>query len=103
MIRGIHHTSISTGDLDRMLGFYRDLVGVEVLFEVDFSGAEIEEAVNSGLYEAFYAKTDLTNDHVLHALSETVPLSRTMAEQIERQRAWVAGRARDASRPRSPK
>ncbi|MEN3974677.1 VOC family protein [Emcibacter sp. SYSU 3D8] len=42
MIRGIHHTSISTGDLDRMLGFYRDLVGIEVLFEVDFSGAEIE-------------------------------------------------------------
>jgi catechol 2,3-dioxygenase-like lactoylglutathione lyase family enzyme len=42
MIRGIHHTSISTGNLDRMLGFYRDLVGVEVLFEVDFGGAEIE-------------------------------------------------------------
>lgn len=42
MIRGIHHTSISTGDLDRMLGFYRDLVGMEVLFEVDFSGADIE-------------------------------------------------------------
>jgi SpoVK/Ycf46/Vps4 family AAA+-type ATPase len=66
-----------------------------------FSGAEIEEAINSGLYEAFYAGTDLTSEHVLHALSETVPLSRTMAEQIERQRGWVAGRARDASRPRS--
>jgi SpoVK/Ycf46/Vps4 family AAA+-type ATPase len=67
----------------------------------NFSGAEIEEAINSGLYEAFYAKSDLTTEHVLHALSETVPLSRTMAEQIERQRAWVAGRARDASRPRA--
>jgi SpoVK/Ycf46/Vps4 family AAA+-type ATPase len=67
----------------------------------NFSGAEIEEAINSGLYEAFYSKTDLTTDHILHALSETVPLSRTMAEQIECQRAWVAGRARDASRPRS--
>jgi catechol 2,3-dioxygenase-like lactoylglutathione lyase family enzyme len=42
MIRGIHHTSISTNDLDRMLDFYRDLVGMEVLFEVDFGGAEIE-------------------------------------------------------------
>jgi len=67
----------------------------------NFSGAEIEEAINSGLYEAFYANTDLTTDQILHALSETVPLSRTMAEQIERQRGWVAGRARDASRPRS--
>jgi len=67
----------------------------------NFSGAEIEEAINSGLYEAFYAHTDLTTDHILHAVTETVPLSRTMAEQIERQRAWVAGRARDASRPRN--
>jgi len=65
-----------------------------------FSGAEIEEAINSALYEAFYAGGDLTNPQILNALSETVPLSRTMAEQIERQRAWVAGRARDASRPR---
>jgi len=27
MIRGIHHTAISTGDLERALGFYRDLLG----------------------------------------------------------------------------
>jgi AAA+ superfamily predicted ATPase len=68
-----------------------------------FSGAEIEESINSALYEAFYARTDLTTGHVLTALSETVPLSRTMSENIERQRAWVAGRARDASRPRPEK
>jgi SpoVK/Ycf46/Vps4 family AAA+-type ATPase len=66
-----------------------------------FSGAEIEEAVNSGLYEAFYSGGDLTTDYILTAISETAPLSKTMAEQIERQRAWVAGRARDASRPRA--
>ena len=30
MIRGIHHTAISTGDLDRALEFYRDLLGFEV-------------------------------------------------------------------------
>jgi AAA+ superfamily predicted ATPase len=65
-----------------------------------FSGAEIEEAVNSGLYEAFYGGTDLGTEHVLRAIGETVPLSKTMSEQIEQQRAWVAGRARDASRPR---
>ncbi len=66
-----------------------------------FSGAEIEEAINSGLYEAFYARGDLDTAHVLNAIAETVPLSRTMAEQIERQRAWVAGRARNASHPRT--
>lgn len=29
MIRGIHHTSISTRDLDRLLGFYVGLVGLQ--------------------------------------------------------------------------
>ena len=33
MIRGVHHTAISTGDLDRALAFYRDLLGLRVLFE----------------------------------------------------------------------
>ncbi len=28
----------------------------------DFSGAEIEEAINSALYDAFYAKQELTTD-----------------------------------------
>jgi adenylate kinase family enzyme len=63
----------------------------------DFSGAEIEEAINSGLYDAFYAKTELTNEHVLTALGQTVPLARTMDEQINRLRSWADGRARNAS------
>jgi catechol 2,3-dioxygenase-like lactoylglutathione lyase family enzyme len=33
MIRGIHHTAISTGDLERALGFYRDLLGFEVVMD----------------------------------------------------------------------
>ena len=33
MIRGIHHTAISTGDLDRIVGFYRDVIGFEVVSE----------------------------------------------------------------------
>ena len=33
MIRGIHHTAISTSDFQRALGFYRDLLGFEVVFE----------------------------------------------------------------------
>jgi catechol 2,3-dioxygenase-like lactoylglutathione lyase family enzyme len=32
MIQGIHHTAISTGDLDRALRFYRDLLGFEEVF-----------------------------------------------------------------------
>jgi hypothetical protein len=63
----------------------------------DFSGAEIEEAINSALYDAFYAKEELTTDHVLKAIGETVPLARTMDEQINRLRSWAEGRARNAS------
>ena len=63
----------------------------------DFSGAEIEESINSALYDAFYAQGEITTEHVLIALRETVPLARTMDEQINRLRSWAEGRARNAS------
>ncbi|MCH2173456.1 VOC family protein [Myxococcota bacterium] len=33
MIQGIHHTAISTGDLDRSLRFYRDVLGFELMMD----------------------------------------------------------------------
>lgn len=62
-----------------------------------FSGAEIEEAVNSALYDAFHDRTELANEHLQNAVEQTVPLSRTMAEQIRTLREWASGRARLAS------
>jgi ATP-dependent 26S proteasome regulatory subunit len=67
----------------------------------DFSGAEIEEAIISALYDAFYAKEELATAHVLAALSQTVPMAKTMAEKIAAQRNWAKGRARNASLPRT--
>jgi hypothetical protein len=72
----------------------------------EFSGAEIEEAVNSALYDAFYAKQELTTLNIQTSLAQTVPLAKTMDEQISRLRRWAEGRARNASVPReagSPK
>ena len=43
MINGVHHTSISTGNMDRLLDFYCNLLGVELLFETTFDGPEIED------------------------------------------------------------
>jgi hypothetical protein len=63
----------------------------------NYSGAEIEQAVISGLFEAFSRQTELTTAHVLEALRQAVPLSRTMSEQINGLRAWADGRARNAS------
>lgn len=69
----------------------------------EFSGAEIQEAVISALYDAFYAQQDLTTDHILKSLQQTVPLSKTMDEQINRLRSWADGRARNASVVRTAK
>src|SRR6266542_460008 len=63
----------------------------------NFSGAEIEEAINSALYDAFDAHGQLTTRHVLTALAQTVPLAKTMDEQISHLRSWAEGRARNAS------
>ncbi|MCI0744292.1 MAG: AAA family ATPase [Verrucomicrobia subdivision 3 bacterium] len=67
----------------------------------NFSGAEVEEAIISALYDAFYAGQDLATEHILAALRETVPLAKTMDEQINRLRNWAEGRARNASIPRT--
>ena len=33
MIRGVHHVAISTPNLERIVAFYRDVVGAEVVYE----------------------------------------------------------------------
>lgn len=64
---------------------------------VDFSGAEIQEAVISALYDAFYDSRDVTTGDILNSLRQTYPLARTMDAQIDRIRDWAHGRARNAS------
>ena len=63
----------------------------------EFSGAEIEEAIISALYDAFYDKRELDSGHVLAALAQTVPLAKTMSEKISALRKWAVGRARNAN------
>ena len=62
-----------------------------------FSGAEIEEAIVSGLFDAFSGERELDSATLLNSLAETVPLSRTMSEELNRLRTWAQGRARPAS------
>ena len=66
-----------------------------------FSGAEIEQAVISGLYDAFYQKRDICREDLEKALQETVPLSQTMAEAILKMRKWGHTRARPAAHTKS--
>lgn len=62
-----------------------------------FSGAEIEEAINSALYDAFSEGIDLESRHLHAVVRQSVPLSRTMEEQLSLLRSWARGRARPAS------
>ncbi|HEX8110436.1 MAG TPA: AAA family ATPase [Kofleriaceae bacterium] len=70
---------------------------------VDFSGAELEQAVVAALYDAFDTGNDLTTEGLLHTLKDMVPLAITMREMIESMREWARTRARMASaRNRAP-
>jgi glyoxylase I family protein len=46
MIRGIHHTAISTADLERSVRFYRDLLGFDEIFTSEWKqGAETADKI----------------------------------------------------------
>jgi AAA+ superfamily predicted ATPase len=62
-----------------------------------FSGAEIEEAIISALFDAFSGEVELSTELIQKSLAETVPLSKTMNEEMSRLRSWASGRARPAS------
>ena len=63
-----------------------------------FSGAEMEQAVISGMFDAFYESgREVETRDILRAIAQTVPLSRTMLEEISRLREWCQTRARPAS------
>ena len=60
-------------------------------------GAEIDAAVQGALYAAYSEKKPLSTQLLLDALSQTVPLSTTRAEEIAALREWARTRAVAAS------
>lgn len=58
-----------------------------------FSGAEIEQAVVSAIFESVSSERELTDEDLSKAVSRTVPLSVTMAEQIKKIESWAFKRA----------
>lgn len=63
-----------------------------------YSGAEIDAAVQGGLYAAYSEKKPLSTDSLIAALAQTVPLSTTRAEEITALRNWAKTRAVPASK-----
>jgi SpoVK/Ycf46/Vps4 family AAA+-type ATPase len=63
-----------------------------------FSGAEIEQAVISAMYEAFADNgREFNQFDIIRAIESTKPLSQSMAEQVTALRDWAQDRARMAS------
>ncbi|WCE06082.1 AAA family ATPase [Pseudoxanthomonas sp. JBR18] len=57
-----------------------------------FSGAEIEQAIVSGLYAAHAGARPLDTEGLMHEIRGTRPLSVLMAEQVQGLRDWARGR-----------
>ena len=68
-----------------------------VLLSEGYSGAEIEQAVIAGLFEAFSEQRGLELRDLVRAIKTMVPLSVTQAEKIAAVRAWADVRAISAS------
>ena len=62
-----------------------------------FSGAEIEQALVAAMYEAFAQDREFTQLDIIAACRATVPLSKTMNEQVTALRDWARQRARPAA------
>jgi len=62
-----------------------------------FSGAEIEQALVAAMYEAFAQDREFTQLDIIAAIRATLPLSKTMSEQVTALRDWAGQRARPAA------
>lgn len=62
-----------------------------------FSGAEVEQALIAAMYEAFAQEREFTQLDIIAAIKSTMPLSKTMTEQVTALRDWARQRARPAA------
>lgn len=62
-----------------------------------FSGAEIEQAIIAAMYEAFAQDREFSQLDIIASIKSTLPLSKTMNEQVTALRDWARQRARPAA------
>ncbi|MDY6803800.1 MAG: AAA family ATPase [Cyanobacteriota bacterium] len=56
----------------------------------DFSGAEIEQVIIDAMHIGFGSRRDFSNEDIVRAIKETVPLATVAKEQIEDLKQWAA-------------
>jgi SpoVK/Ycf46/Vps4 family AAA+-type ATPase len=85
------HLSKRKRDLDRF-----DMLQLSKVAD-GFSGAEIEQALIAAMYDAFAQDREFNQLDIISAIKSTLPLSRTMTEQVTALRDWARQRARPAA------
>ncbi len=84
----------------RRFGWNTETLNIETLSKESegFSGAEIEQAIVSARFDAFNeGYKEISEAHILSALKQSIPLSKTMGDRIETLRKWATHRARSAT------
>ncbi|MEP7365248.1 MAG: AAA family ATPase [Acidobacteriota bacterium] len=84
-------------------GYDPDALDIPQLMEFTqgWTGAEIEQCVVSAITKAKLTDTTVTQQDLLTLSARSVPLSRTMKEQINQIRAWAFERAIKATPPKA--
>lgn len=61
-------------------------IGKLAMLADEFSGAEIEEAIKSAMFDAFDNDKEVTTEHVIRAVETSPPLAQTAPEKIQKVR-----------------
>ena len=74
-LTGISHTSFTVSDMDRSLAFYRDVLGLEVLVEIERQGEYIEQVVGfpGASLRIVGLKLPQGSDHILELIEYRTP------------------------------
>ena len=65
---------------------------------IDFSGAEIYQAIIEGMHIAFNENREFTTEDILKGLDEIIPLAQLEGKKIQALQEWaLSGRIRTAS------
>lgn len=78
MITGIHHTSFTVADMERSLAFYRELLGLEVVFDQEGTAEYLARITGfpGARLRIVHLKLPQGSDHVLELMQYREPVGR---------------------------
>jgi catechol 2,3-dioxygenase-like lactoylglutathione lyase family enzyme len=86
MLVRLDHVSVTTGDLERSIAFYRDVIGLHLVDRGELEGQELETLIRRAGARARWAELALGGGQVLELLQYLAP-----DEDAVEQRPWRAG------------